>query len=301
LGSALAAKLGDIEPPPKARATVVTSRATARFSLEAIALEVEPAVTLPVLLLKPPAGSRAPAVLAFAQEGKGGFLANRAQEIANLLERGIAVCLSDVRGVGELTGRTARGPGAMSLAANELMFANTLLGARLKDARTVLNYVRRRPDIDPKRIGLWGDSFGPVNPRDMLFDKSLNQPAGPEIPQAEPLGPLLALLTALYEPDVAAVAARRGLASFLSVLEDRFTYVPLDVIVPGILEAGDLPDIAAALGPRPVLIQSAVDGRNRPLTLDEMKRKAAPVSSNATLRDEPDPGVTAEWIGERLK
>src|SRR5207249_6489375 len=116
-------------------------------------------------------------------------------------------------------------------------------------------------------------------------------------PQAEPLGGLLALLTALYEPEVAAVATRRGLASFLSVLDDRFLYLPLDVIVPGILEAGDLPDIAAAIAPQPVLVQAAVDGRNRPLTLEEMKVKAAPVSPNATLREEADPGVTVDWIG----
>jgi hypothetical protein len=108
------------------------------------------------------------------------------------------------------------------------------------------------------------------------------------------------LLTALYEPEVAAVATRRGLASFLSVLDDRFLYVPLDVIVPGILEAGDLPDIAAAIAPRPVLVQAAVDGRNRPLTLEETKVKAAPVPPNATLREESDPGVTVDWIGSSV-
>ena len=92
-------------------------------------------------------------------------------------------------------------PRRQGTAANELMLANTLLGAQLKDARTIFGYLSRRPDIDPKKIMLWGDSFCPVNPRDMLFDKSPNQPAGPEIPQAEPLGSLLALLTALYEPE----------------------------------------------------------------------------------------------------
>ena len=148
---------------------------------------------------------------------------------------------------------------------------------------------------------LWGDSFGAVNARDMLFDKSPNQPGGPEISQAEALGSLLALLTALYEPEVAAVATRRGLASFLSVLDDRFLYVPLDVIVPGILDAGDLPDIAALIAPRPVLVQAAVDGRNRPLTLEEMKVKAAPVAPNVTLREASDSGATGGWIGEILR
>ncbi len=255
LRSALAAKLGDIEPG-------------------------EPGISLPVIL-KPARGTGpTPAVLAFAQDGTKGFQANRAAEIERLLEHGIAVCLADVRGVG----RKARGPGAMGPAANELMLGNTLLGARLKDARTLFRYLASRPEIDPKRIALWGDSFGAVKPRDMVFDKSANQPGGPEIPQAEPLGPLLALLTALYEPDVAAVATRRGLTSFLSVLDDRFTYVPLDVIVPGILEAGDIPDIVAAIGPRPVLMQAPVDGRNRPVSANE----------------DAGAGVIADWISATM-
>jgi hypothetical protein len=65
--------------------------------------------------------------------------------------------------------------------------------------------------------------------------------------------------------------------------------------------AGDLADIAAAIAPRPVLIQAAVDGRNRPLTLAEMKHKAAPVSWNATLREESEPRILADWIGAHLR
>jgi len=52
------------------------------------------------------------------------------------------------------------------------------------------------------------------------------------------------------------------LASFLSVLDDRFLYIPLDVIVPGILEAGtpghrrrDRAEAGSG--------SSVVDGRNR--------------------------------------
>jgi cephalosporin-C deacetylase-like acetyl esterase len=301
LRASLAAKLGDIEPRLNSGARQVSSKLLSRFLMETVLIDVEEDVTLPVIMLRPAGGGQTPAVLAFAQEGKRGFLANRAPEIVSLLERGFAVCLADVRHTGEMAPNAPRGPAAMSMAATELMLANTLLGARLKDVRTIFGYLSRRPDIDPKRIALWGDSFGPVNPREMIFDKSQNQPGGPEIPQAEPLGPLLALLTALYEPDAAAVAMRRGLASFLSALEDRFLYLPLDVIVPGIVEAGDLTDIIAAIAPRPVLIQAGVDGRNRPLTLAEMLQKLAPLADNATLREEAGPEHVADWITARLR
>jgi dienelactone hydrolase len=301
LRSQLTVKLGDIEPNRTPDVRTGPTASVAGFSQEAISLTIEPGITLPLIVLKPAAASaRAPAVLAFAQQGKSGYLANRAPEIVKLLEQGVTICLADVRGTGEASRTAAHDPRAMGLAGTELMLANTMLGARLKDARSIFVYLSRRADIDPRRIVLWGDSFGPVNSPEML-EKSLLQPAGPDIPQAEPLGSLLALLTALYEPDVAAVATRGGLASWMSVLEDRFTYVPLDVIVPGMLEAGDLPDIAAAIAPRPVLIQAAVDGRNRALALPELKAKAAPRASNTMVRDEPDPAILAEWIAEHLR
>jgi hypothetical protein len=74
------------------------------------------------------------------------------------------------------------------------------------------------------------------------------------------LGGLLAVLGALYEEDVRTVAVRGGLVSFSSMLRSNFSYVPQDVIVPGILEVGDIPDIAAALAPRPLLLSHMVDG-----------------------------------------
>ena len=71
------------------------------------------------------------------------------------------------------------------------------------------------------------------------------------------------MLGALYEPSVHAVAVEGGLEGYLSILEDQFAYVPGYVIVPGILEAADIGDVAQALAPRPVLLENMRDGRNR--------------------------------------
>jgi hypothetical protein len=46
-------------------------------------------------------------------------------------------------------------------------------------------------------------------------------------------------------------------------LQDRYCYVPLDAIVPGILESADIADVVAALAPRAVLLLGSVDGKNR--------------------------------------
>jgi hypothetical protein len=126
--------------------------------------------------------------------------------------------------------------------------------------------------MDADRIGLWGDSFAPVNPPHLLIDEQVQWQIGPEIEQqAEPLGGLLALLGGLYQEGVRMIAVRGGLNSYLSICDDYFAYVPADVIVPGILEAGDIADVAAALAPRPVLLEGLVDGRDRLLSEAELQ------------------------------
>jgi cephalosporin-C deacetylase-like acetyl esterase len=262
-------KLGDIEPNRQPAATLHWKKRWLGAEVEGMTLQVEPGILVPMLLLQPPnaPAARRPVVIAISEGGKERLAVHESDRIQALLKAGIAICLPDVRGVGETSPDARRGPfGAeTSLAATELMLGNTLLGSRLKDLRTVLAYVSARPDIDPKRIGVWGDSFVPVNPQRFLLDESPNWAIGPEVQrQAEPLGGLLAVLAGLYE-DVRALAVRRGLVSYASILDDRFAYVPSDIIVPGILEAGDLSDVVAAIAPRPVLLESLVDARNRPV------------------------------------
>ena len=266
LRSKWAEKLGDIEPNRHPAAITQWKKPIDGGEAEGVTLEVEPGILVPLLLLKPKGASRAPLVVAIAEHGKDAILARRQSEIATLLKRGVIVCLPDVRGTGETAPDGRRGPlsAQISLAASELMLGNTLLGARLKDLRSVLSYVEARPEIDPRRIALWGDGLTPPNLDGMALDELPNWQIGPQIQQqSEPLGGLLALLGALYEANIHAVAVEGGLDSYLSILEDQFAYVPSDVIVPGILEAGDIGDVAKALAPAPVLLENMRDGRNR--------------------------------------
>jgi dienelactone hydrolase len=254
-------KLGDIEPNRTPPATSYWRRPMLGADAEGVTLAVEPGITVPVVMLRPGAVmAGGPVVVIVSEQGKGRILTDRRREIEALLKAGFAVCLPDVRGTGESAPDTRRGPqsAGISLAATELMLGNTLLGARLKDLRSVIAWLGSRP------IVMWGDSHAPPNPARMMLDELPNWQIGPQIQnQAEPLGGLLAILAAFYERRVRAVAVHRGLASYRSILEDNFAYVPADIIVPGILEAGDIADVAAALAPRPVVLDEMVDGRNR--------------------------------------
>jgi len=274
-----------------------------------VALSHEQDLVVPVVLLLPEssAGRPSPCVIGVAQAGKEGFLKNRAEDIALLLARGIAVCLPDLRGTGETGFGTDRGrrSEATALSSSELMLGNTFVGLRLKDLRSVLRWLRTSRAVDARRIAVWGDSFTPPNAPDRRIDVPLG--IGEEPPPAEPLGPLLALLAGLFDEDLVAVAAQGGLTGFRSVLQCRFVYIPHDVVVPGALAAGDFADVGAALAPRPLLMRRCVDGTNRALPAQALRDAWATVRSayqtagaaeDLALGD--GPGSVADWLAGRL-
>jgi hypothetical protein len=182
----------------------------------------------------------------------------------------------------------------------------TLLGARLRDLRSVLLFLRTRSSIS-EEVSLWGDSLAPLNPP----ERSEVVPYGVDNPnvQAEPSAGLLVLLAALFEDKVHAVYARGTFASFRSLLESQFLYVPHDSVVPGALTVGDVADIAAALAPRPLRVECPVDGLNRAIPSDTSAVAFAPTSqayrsANASRRfslhvtGQDDPAL---WLLDQIK
>src|SRR5262249_26376513 len=154
----------------------------------------------------PKTETRPPVVVALAQDGKQAFLKNQATALTELLQAGIAVCLPDVRGTGETRPGDGRGRNSAATvhAASDEMLGQTLVGARLRDVRAVLRYLRGRKDVDAGRVALWGESFAPVNPPERHLAVPLDAEPAPDL--AEPLGGLLALFGALFEDDIRAVS-----------------------------------------------------------------------------------------------
>ena len=306
-----AALLGKVEPMAAPTAIAVGPRKVGDVTVERLALEVEPGILVPTLLLLPPRqeGVRMPVVVAFAQQGKQEFLKKGAGGIAELLKGGAAVCLPDLRGTGETRPGDSRGrtSAATSISATELMLGQTLVGSRLRDLRCVLRYLRGRSDLDASRVALWGDSFAPANAEGRRLDVPLDADKLPG--QAEPLGQVLALFGALYEPDVKAVYARGGLAGYQMLLHGYFCYVPHDAVVPGALTAGDLGDVAALLAPRPVRLEGLVDGLNRRVSDEALAKAFEP--THAAYHGKPDRllitaevapgGPVAAWLLAQLK
>jgi cephalosporin-C deacetylase-like acetyl esterase len=254
---------------------------------------------VPTLLLLPKQAGPFPVVAGVAQQGKGVFLKQRADTIARLLEKGVAVCLVDVRGTGE-TATEDRGRDrtsyACDLSASELMLGSTMLGQQLYDLRRALRHLRGHKQIDSTRIALWGESFAKVN----AADRELVVPHGVERPGvAEPLGGMLVLLAGLFEPDLKGIAIYRGLASYSSALEGPCLYMPHDAIAPEAIAAGDVALVVEQLGSIPLRMWDLTDAMNRSMP----EKAAAQIFHGASeiqlgsLNDEE----LAGWLAKQLR
>jgi dienelactone hydrolase len=283
--------LGDTAPVGDPKILSSESRKAGESTVEKIALEVEPGITVPLLLFLPPHApdAKLPLVVGLAQGGKQAFLKSGSKELEALLKGGAAVCLPDLRGTGETRPGDSleRRSESTDVASTELMLGRTLVGLRVRDLRAVLRTLRARPDLDPKRMALWGDSFAPANPPERRFEMPLDLGGLPD--PAQPMGGLVALFGALFEEEIRAVFVRGGLVGYRSILDSPFCYVPYDAIVPGALTAGDLGDVAAALAPRSLRIEELVDGLNRRVSPEALKKTWPP----AALATDDKP---VEWL-----
>lgn len=268
--------LGHVQPRlnPKVQKSQPPDK-QAKFTAERFSLEVDPSVVIPLVLLRP-AIEKPPLVIAISQHGKEVFLKERAKEIAELLEGGIAVCLLDLRGIGETSPDEGRGRNSSltSYSSSILMLGGTLVGARVRDTRSVLSYFRSRQDFDKERIALWGDSFAPVNSADKDLAAPLDAADLP--PSSEPLGGLVVLLTMLLDEtdEIEAVYAGGSLVSFQSLLGSPYVYVPHDIIIPGAIPIGDLLVVMEVLASRKVRLSRQVDGQNRLVKEKEPEEQA---------------------------
>jgi cephalosporin-C deacetylase-like acetyl esterase len=293
----------------------VSRRDTSRLgpiTVERVVLNTERDIRVPLILLRPATrpGMRLPVVVGVAQQGRDGFFKHRVDDLAQLLSQGVVVCLPDLRGCGETQPGTSRGKdsAATAISASELMLGGTVPGGQCRDLLAVLDFLRRQQGLAPDRIALWADSFAPVNPP----GRNLAIPYGvEEFPdQAEPMGSLVVLLAALVDERVVAVHAGGGLASYLTVLESPFCYMPHDAVIPGVLSSGDVCDLAGALAPRQVRLVGLVDGQNRRVSLTTLQSMFAPAAESYRRTDAknalrvvdlmPDGETPAHWIAKCL-
>jgi dienelactone hydrolase len=201
----------------------------------------EPGIEVPVTFIRA-SNARAKFVLLLHEDGADAA----AEDIARLVKAGDSVAAVDLRGWGE----TAPGkpnpkkPGYFGGDFKEsflgLHLGRPLLGQRVFDLLRMIDFFAPTHEhIGIVAIG----ATGPV-----------------------------ALHAAVLDRRVESLTLERSLVSWMNIVQNPISINQLTNVVPGVLRAYDLPDLAAAVAPRSLHIINPVDGQRRPISQAELEK-----------------------------
>jgi len=206
------------------------------YRIEKLIYESEPGIKVPALVFVPdgPEG-RKPAVLHVHGRGKAAD-AGAGGDVEQLVRAGHIVLSIDVRGMGE-TRQSGdaddffRYFGVYESAMTALLTGNPLVGMRALDIQRGVDLLSSRSDVDPQRISAFGKEKGAVP----------------------------TLFAALLDTRIKKLALEGMLVSYQSVVRHKIHRGLFEDVIVGVLKSFDLPDLVAAMSPRPVWI---VNGTN---------------------------------------
>jgi cephalosporin-C deacetylase-like acetyl esterase len=220
------------------------------YRIHKLAFETEPGITVSALLFAKGAGERGPLVIYVHGAGKAAD-AGPGGPIEKMVKAGRRVLAVDLRGLGETApGRpSANRPNYFGADFQEAYLAlhlnRPLLGQRVRDLLAVVERMAADSTDGIHVVGVAG--------------------AGP-----------VALHAAALDPRIKEVTLEEAITSWSDVVRTPITYNQLTNVVPGALRLYDLPDLAAAVAPRPLTLRRAVDPGGKPVTRAALEAAYAP-------------------------
>ena len=245
--------------------------ARAGYGIEKLVYETEPEIMVPALLWVPDGEGRRPAIIYVHGRGKSAGSA----DIEHLVKAGTVVLSIDSRGTGEtayanpnLGSDFPRWFGDYGNAMRALLIGRTFVGMRAADIVRAVDLLAANPRVDAGRIYGLGRDAGAV--------------------------PLLH--AAVFDPRIQKLALEGLLLSYESVANHRVHRGVFENVIPGVLKYYDLPDLVAALAPRPIAIANAVDPLGQRVSLSEASRLYPRARVVERKPDEPVTAVFQELL-----
>ena len=249
------ARLGHLLAPPpektELRAKTLSTNIRKKQRIEEIQFESEPGVRIVGWFVAPRNGAAVHPCVLYISDGYADEAVGEPSEFDQIIGQDHAVCAICLRGTGLSEPRPPRaGPvfyQQMNLqeryAWANLVLGTSVIGQRVWDILRSLDYLASRPDVDASQIRVIGQ-----------------EEAG-----------LAALMAAVLDDRARSLLLTRTLVSYMSIVQSTDYSLTLDWFVPGILRHFDVPDLCAAVYPRPVWIANAVDAPGATLTAPEVR------------------------------
>lgn len=244
-------------PPEKTplRGQVLSSNIRKRDRIEEIQFESEPGVRIVGWFVAPQHGAEKHPCVLYISDGYADEAVGEPSPFENVLRQGHAVCAIALRGTGLSTPRPPRGGPVFyqqmdlgeRFAWANLVLGNPVISQRVWDIVRTVDFLSSHPDVDASQIRMIGQEEAA----------------------------LAALMAAVIDTRLRSVLLSRMVVSYMSVVQSTDYSLPLDWFVPGILRHFDVPDLSAAVYPRPAWIVDACDAPGATLTEQEVRQHYA--------------------------
>ncbi|QNI37094.1 alpha/beta hydrolase [Edaphobacter albus] len=193
--------------------------------IEKIKIQSEAGITVPGLVFHPSKGpSRKHAVLYLNPSGMAAD-AGENGPIEKLVAEGNLVLAIDPRGWGESAPPNKMNSGYHNdyqVAMRAILVGKSMPGMQTFDALNAFHYLASRPDVDPREISL----------------------------HTQGIANNVGIFATVLEPKIKSIRCDTPPMSFLAMTELKLNNQPPSIVVPGILQDLDLPDLTKALGSR---------------------------------------------------
>ena len=278
-----------IEPHARKLAEVEAGELT----VEKLLLETEPGIVVPVRIIFSKASPRPTPAVVYLRDRSGEL--DKPATYEAIARQGKMVAVADLRGWGETMAPRnvpdvgvayfdASGGMDADFAYAGLFLGRPLPGMRVWDALHVVEYLRARPEVDPKRLGIAGRGWAAT----------------------------IALFAAAVDSQIAWAIVEGPPASYREIALSEEYAQPASLMLPGVLQDFDLEDVLAAILPRPLLVLNPTDALARKMSRETAEGVLAAVqkayASPGAARDfavrvvplESDVGhVLDDWIAKR--
>jgi cephalosporin-C deacetylase-like acetyl esterase len=221
------------------RARTISSNIRKKQQIEEIQYESESGVRIIGWFVAPQDGAATHPCVLYISDSYADEVVTEPSPFDEVISQGHAVCAIALRGTGLSTPRPPKGGPVFyqqmkleeRFAWANLILGTSVIGQRVWDILRTLDYLASRPDVNASQIRIVGQ-----------------EEAG-----------LAALIATVLDKRARSILLTRTLVSYMSLVESKDYSLPLEWFVPGILRHFDIPDLVAAVHPRPVWIVDTVD------------------------------------------
>ncbi len=253
-----ARELSGFVPPECAPEAVYTGTYQREgYSVSKYMLGGEGDYIIPTLLMVPDDDAKHPAIIYVRPDGKA-VEAGIGGEMERLVKKGFIVLAPDLPGLGETGPGDFKGDAYIDNVSYNVWFAaiqigRSIVGIRAGDVVRAVRYLESREDVDYRDISII--AYGEMCP--------------------------VALHTAVFEDSISRIALVEPLISYRSIVMNRYySSRLLHATVAGALTAYDLPDLAACIAPRRLLMVNVMD-QNKDRAGAELIEKELAVTRSA--------------------